>query len=417
MPEPIRALHFADLHIGMENYGKLDPQTGISSRIRDFLDRLDEVVTYAFDHEADLVIFAGDAFKTRDPDPTQQREFARRIKCLAEQVPVLMLVGNHDVPGIAARATSVDIFSTLEVPNVIVGRTPGTRVVETRRGAVFLAWMPFPVRSRMLVREENRAASIEELDRAVETLVNDTLADFASQAAEHAMPRVLCGHFSVSGAVFGSERSVMVGRDLVIQKSALADPAWDYVALGHIHKHQNLTPNAASQGEGATPPIVYSGSLERIDFGEEVEPKGFCWLRLARGATRWEFVPVNARPFRTLKVDARGNDDPTALALAAIAERDLEGAIVRLTLQVDEGGEAQVRKREIEAALAGAGVATIAGLNVEVARTVRLPGVGSAAEALTPVQWLELYFAAKNKASERMRQLLEAAEKLLRDEP
>ena len=131
MANPIRLLHFADLHIGMENYGKLDPATGISSRIKDFLDRLDEVVAFATEYDADLVLFAGDAFKTRDPDPTQQREFAKRLKQLADRVPVFMLVGNHDIPGLAARATSIDIFRTLEVSNVTVGRGIGSQVFQT----------------------------------------------------------------------------------------------------------------------------------------------------------------------------------------------------------------------------------------------------------------------------------------------
>lgn len=408
----LRVLHFADLHIGMENYGRLDPQTGISSRIGDFLARLDEVAAYARDQEADLVVFAGDAFKTRDPDPTQQREFARRIKALAEQVPVLLLVGNHDVPGIAARATSIDIFSTLEVANVIVGRTPGARVVDTRRGPVYLAWMPFPVRSRLLARDEHRAASIEDLDRALEGIVIDTLGQFAREAAAHAMPRLLAGHFSVGGATFGSERSVMVGRDLVVPKSALADPAWDYVALGHIHKHQNLTAGEA----GAVPPVVYAGSLERIDFGEEVEPKGFCWVELARGATRWSFVRVQARPFHTLRVDVRQAEDPTAEVLARIAARSLTGAVVRMVVQLDEGQEPLLRRREIEQALTAAGVANLAGLTVEVARAVRTPGVGGAAEALTPAEWLARYFAAKNRPPERLQQLLETAATVLTDE-
>jgi len=416
MPDPIRVLHFADLHIGMENYGKFDPATGFSSRIRDFLDRLDEVSAYARDHDADLVLFAGDAFKTRDPDPTQQREFARRIKLLAEHAPVLMLVGNHDVPGIAARATSVDIFSTLEVPNVIVGRTPGSRVVATKRGPVFLAWMPFPVRSRLLVREEGRGASIEDLDRALEAIVTDTLADLARQAAEHDLPRVLAGHFSVSGATYGSERSVMVGRDLVIAKSFLADPAWDYVALGHIHKHQNLTAGEGPEG-GASPlpPVVYSGSLERIDFGEAAEPKGFCWINLARGTTTWEFVPVRARPFHELEIDARGQADPTQAVREAIERRSLSGAIVRVIVRMDEGQEPLLRKREVEQALTAAGVATIAGINAEVARTVRVPGVGGAAESLTPLQWLERYFAARNKPPERVEALLRTARDVLHD--
>ena len=72
MSDPIRMLHFADVHIGMENYGRIDPTTGTSTRVRDFLDRLDEVIDYAIEHEADLAVFAGDAFKDRNPEPTQQ---------------------------------------------------------------------------------------------------------------------------------------------------------------------------------------------------------------------------------------------------------------------------------------------------------------------------------------------------------
>ena len=409
--EPIRVLHFADLHVGMENYGKLDAHTGISSRIRDFLDRLDEVVAHALEHDADLIIFAGDAFKTRDPDPTQQREFALRMKKLADHAPVFMLVGNHDIPGIAARATSVDIFRTLAVNNITVGRTIGSQVMQTKRGPVFLGWVPFPVRNRLLSQEEYRGASVEELDRAVERMISGWLEDLARAAEQHDMPRILVGHFSVGGATFGSERTVMLGRDLVIQKSSLADAAWDYVALGHIHKHQNLTPKSALAADPRLPPIVYSGSLERIDFGEEVEDKGFCWLNLVRGATTWQFVQVKARPFRTINVDARAEADPTAAVLAAIATRRIDDAIVRIAVQLREGQEASLHRREIEQALAAANA--IAAISVDVERETRLIGLGASPEALTPLQWLDRYLSARNKPPERLQRLLEAAEGLL----
>ena len=38
----------------------------------------------------------------------------------------------------------------------------------------------------------------------------------ASVAADADMPRVLTGHFTVTGAVWGSERSVMLGRDVQV---------------------------------------------------------------------------------------------------------------------------------------------------------------------------------------------------------
>ena len=102
----IRLLHFADLHIGMENYGHLDPATGINGRVMDFLRRLSDVVDYALENEVDLAIFAGDAYKSRDPNSTYRRELARRIKRLADAgIPVVLLVGNHDLPAVKRRAS------------------------------------------------------------------------------------------------------------------------------------------------------------------------------------------------------------------------------------------------------------------------------------------------------------------------
>ncbi len=66
----IRMLHFADVHIGMENYGRTDPETGLSTRVVDFLRRMDEMIDYAQQHSVDLIVFAGDAFKNRTPNPT-----------------------------------------------------------------------------------------------------------------------------------------------------------------------------------------------------------------------------------------------------------------------------------------------------------------------------------------------------------
>ena len=57
----MKIIHFADLHIGMENYGSIDPATGLSSRLAEFLKSLDELVKYAQNQKVDAVLFAGDA--------------------------------------------------------------------------------------------------------------------------------------------------------------------------------------------------------------------------------------------------------------------------------------------------------------------------------------------------------------------
>ncbi|TFH37277.1 MAG: exonuclease SbcCD subunit D, partial [Anaerolineales bacterium] len=347
MSASIRMIHFADVHIGMENYGRIDPTTGTSTRVRDFLDRLDEVVDYAIEQQADLAVFAGDAFKDRSPEPTQQREFAQRIKRLADHMPTLLLVGNHDMPGMAVKANSLDIFRALDVPGVIVGYKDDAQVVETRSGPVFLAWMPYPMRNRLMAWTQYQGRSIEELNQGLRSEVSSRLRALAEQAGEHDMPRVLAGHFTVEAASFGSERSVMLGNDLPILKSTVTEKAWDYVAMGHLHKHQDLN-------EGAYPAVVYSGSLERIDFGEQREEKGFVWVELKREETTWRFVPVAARPFRTLTLDVRQEKDPMAAILAAIKANRFEDAVVRVAITLDSEQSLALREREIEAALEGA---------------------------------------------------------------
>jgi exonuclease SbcD len=405
MSETIRVIHFADVHIGMENYGRLDPVTGTSTRVRDFLDRLDEVIDYALNNDADLAVFAGDAFKNRDPDPTQQREFAKRIKRLADEVPTLLVVGNHDMPGMSTRANSVDIFHTLAVPGVIVGSKPEGRVVNTKRGPLFLAWMPYPMRNRLLVKEEHQGKSIEELELTLREVVSKIVLDLANQAEDQDMPRLLAGHFTVEKARFGSERSVMLGKDVAVNASILADDSWDYVALGHIHRHQDLS-------EGGYPPVVYSGSLERIDFGEENEPKGFCWIELSRRNSIWRFVPVAAREFHTIRVDARGSDDPTVTVLEKLEEFATEEAIVRVQVQMTTDQEVEFREREVGNALINS-TSVIFSREVEDDARIRLGNL--APETLSSIALLERYFQSKDVSEERISSLLEKAEEILSD--
>lgn len=405
MTDSIRVVHFADIHIGMENYGRLDPTTGTSSRVSDFLNRLDEVIDYALTHDADLAVFAGDAFKTRDPDPTQQREVARRIKRLADAMPTLLVVGNHDMPGMASKASSVDIFQALDVPGVIVGHKPSGQVVRTKRGEVFLSWMPYPMRNRLLSREEHRGKTIEELERALRGIVADILRNLTTEAAKHEMPRLLTGHFTVDKAQYGSERSVMLGRDVAVFTSTLADPVWDYIALGHIHRHQNLN-------ENNDPPVVYSGSLERIDFGEEGEEKGFCWVDLKRGETTWRFIPVAARPFQTIQVDVRNETDPTQAILSKLSDTPSEGAIIRVVVEMHAEQQASLREREIISALKEATSVTI-GREIETESRSRLGD--EAPETLTSIELLERYFQLRGEKPERIEALLVRAEELMRD--
>jgi len=408
MAQSIRILHFADLHIGMENYGRIDPATGVNGRVMDFLRRLTEVVDYALSNEVDLVLFAGDAYKSREPNSTYRREFARRIKRLADAgIPVVLLVGNHDLPSQEKRASSIEIFRTLDVPNVLVTSRDQLHRLTTRRGEpIQVATVPYPMRQRLLEREEYRDKTIAELDAIVQQIVTENIQALAAQV-DPTLPAVLTGHFSVSEARLGSERSVMLGRDVVVQKSALADPAWDYVALGHIHRHQELN-------DGQHPPIVYCGSLERIDFGEEAEPKGFVMADVRRGECVWKFHPVSARRFVTIRADVRTEADPLAAMLAAIARHSTDDAVVRVTVQAQPEQEGLLRDADIRSALRNA--YAVAGIGKEIERAYRQRLGGESPEGLTPAELLARYLESKGTSPERIAVLLRHAEEIFQAE-
>lgn len=406
MTNPIRLLHFADVHIGIENYGKTDPSTGISSRVMDFLRSLNTLVEYAEENEADLAIFAGDAFKSSAPNPTYQREFARRIKRLAKVCPVILLVGNHDIPAMAQKASSVEIFHTLAVDNVIVGRTDEVHRVETRRGPVQVATVPYPVRQRLLSDISTAGLNLGRVDELLGEQIDALIRDLAGQV-DPDIPAVLGAHLTVQGARLGSERGIMLGRDVSVLLSTLADPIWDYVALGHIHCHQDLN-------LGHMPPVVYSGSIERVDFGEEGDDKGFVWVNLARGRTTYQFVRIDARPFITIAVDVRNRRDPTQVILNEIARYDVSEAVVRVIVTTTPENDPHIRQKEIEAALDGAGF--IAAIQRDIDYPVRARLGVERPEELAPLELLDLYLTKKGTAPDRVELLKEYAERLMSNE-
>jgi len=393
MSEPIRLLHFADVHIGMERYGRVDPAIGVNSRVMDYLRRLSDLVDFAIEKDVDLVIFAGDAYKTRNPNSTYRREFSWRIKTMADHgIPVVMVAGNHDLPPVSQRASTIEIFDTLRVPNIyVLDQDSGVTLIETRRGPVQIAPAPYPYTSELASREAFRAASLEELDRRYTEFMSDMIRAMAQEVrARPEVPAVLVGHFSVDGAMFSSERSVMVGRDIRVPRGVLVDDAWDYVALGHIHRHQDLN-------QGAHPPVVYSGSIERIDFGEEKEPKGWVLVTLRRGRTEYEFIPHyrrQARRFTTIQCDCRQEADPMEAILTRIRRRQEEGgvedAIVRVRLKLREEQNRHISDRQIRAALRGA--FSVAGVIREIDWRVRSRLGAVDFEKATPLELLGRYF-------------------------
>ena len=408
----MRILHLADVHIGVENYGTTDPATGLSTRLADFLSTYDEAVSYALDNHVDLVLCCGDAYKSRDPSQTHQREFAKRVATLSSQgIPVFLLVGNHDMPHVIGLATALEIFQTLEVPNVYMGDTLKTHRVETADGPLQVVAVPWIRRSAFLAKDEARGLNPDQVNEAVQERLARIIQSEADSLDSN-VPAVLAGHVSVSGATTSSEQSMMLGRDHVLLNSAVALPQFDYVALGHLHKHQIL---------GRDPHVVYSGSLQRIDFGEERDNKGFCVIDLdpskpaGHRLRDFTFQPVNARAFLTIPVKiAVGDTDPTQTVVKAISNHHIQGAIVRLQISLPAEMDEHLRDGDIRNALNDAHF--VASISKEVLDQPRARLGAAVSKGLDPKEALRLYLESRSFPKDRAQVLMDHAERLMEEE-
>ena len=403
----IRILHFADLHLGVETYGRIDPATGLSSRLSDFLAALDQLVDYALGNDIDLVLFCGDAYRSRDPSQTYQREFAKRIRRLSgNNIRIFLLAGNHDLPNALGRATSVEIFDTLTIENVTVANAPQTHRVETRKGPVQIVALPWVRYGRLLSREDAKNLSLDQLNKKIEEILTNWL-NVQIESLDHHLPAILAGHLAHSEAIVGTEKIMTVGRDYIMMRSSIANPAFDYVALGHMHRRQTIDNPV---------PVVYPGSLQTIDFGDEDQEKGFYVVELDETASRrkrlnsYEFYPVAARRFLTVKVDAN-TDNPTETVLRAIVKNDVNENIVRLQIKVSAEKEALLQENEIRKSLKEAYF--IAAINKEVEREHRSRLGSYPAEGLTQLQALKLYLESKKTSKDRAQVLVEYGERLI----
>jgi exonuclease SbcD len=320
----MKILHFADAHIDMANYGRHDPETGLPYRVQDFLKSLDTIIAAAIDEHVDLVLFAGDAYRDRSPAPTFQREWGKRIIRLSKAgIRTLLLVGNHDISPALGRANAIQEFETLDIPYVTVLAKPlFLSPIELGLPIQVIA-LPWISRAGLMASTD---IPMEEANTKIEehltSLVNGWL-----EKADPALPIILTAHASIEGAKYSTERTVMLGADLVLPGSLVRDPRLDYVALGHIHKSQDLN-------ENAHPPVIYPGSIERVDFGEAGDEKYFVIADIEKGKTvvHWRRLE-NIRPFFDRRVTIESPENVTHVLTSALpAAEELAGAIVRLTV-------------------------------------------------------------------------------------
>ena len=412
----LKILHFADAHIDMANYGQHDPKTGLPSRVIDFLNSLDKIVETAITEKVDLVIFAGDAYRDRSPAPTFQREWDKRVVKLSKAgIETLLLTGNHDIAPSALRAHALQEMETLEIPHIHVASNTRLFTPEELGGlplyVIAVPWITRAKTAEGLVNSNvESSAAVNEMgdqnqrDALVSIGLRDIFEDYFSRM-DPDLPVILAAHASIEGAQYGQERLITVGKDLILPPGLVRDPRFDYVALGHIHKFQDLNLNTY-------PPVVYSGSIERVDFGEIAEDKGFVLVDLAKGQTTYKFQQLPTRRFIDLKVHIEV-DDPVLdrLVRALPSEKDAENAIVRLSIFYPKAVETQIDEAELRRRMKGAFQFSLAKHTDNPIRA-RL-SEGQETSLMTPAELLDFYWRSNNTSEEERKNLVAIAKSLI----
>jgi len=204
------------------------------------------------------------------------------------------------------------------------------------------------------------------------------------EKADSSLPIILTAHASIEGAKFGGERLVMLGNDLVLSGSLVRNKKFNYVAMGHIHKPQDVN-------QDQQPPVIYPGSIERVDFGEAKEDRFYVIAHVEKGVdTKVEWRKLTeTRPFIERRAVLKSDENVTEILKSALP-KDMSGAIVKLVVEypkeldtlIDDAALRKYAEQAFEFHLVK---------KPKIESRVRIPE-GQVVSSLSPLDLLEQYF-------------------------
>lgn len=315
----MKILHTSDWHLGAR-IGRVDRADDAFARITELAEVIDT-------EQVDLLLVAGDVF-----DETRTLPLGGLVRRLASLLApriagglrAVFLAGNHDrEPVFALLQAASDLFGPGTADQVMFVQRPELFQIPSRDNteAVALACVPYPTHFRYDLETRgwpSRDARNRELADVVRTRIGELAEDAATRLA--GLPTLMAGHLLIRNAKTGRGGYCLTeAEDVPIERGDL--PAWDYIALGHIHKPQDM----------GHPNIRYSGSIERMDLGEADDTKSAVIVEVnERGSARHRIVPLDATPFASIQATSEAD------LLARRAELpDPARTLVSLTLVID----------------------------------------------------------------------------------
>lgn len=277
----MRFLHIGDLHIGkhVNGFSMLEDQQFI----------LDQVLRMAQTHEVDALLLAGDLYDKSTPSAEATAELDRFLTAASKAgLKVFAIPGNHDSAERVGYGQQLMEESGVYVSPAFDG-TMAHHVLEDEHGPLHVWMLPFvkPAHVRPFFPE----AEIRDYTDAIKQVINasSVLGSSDGQANER---HICIAHQFVVSSGAEPERSDselnIGGLDSV--DCSLFD-AFDYVALGHIHRPQRIGRDT----------VRYSGSPLKYSYSEVRYPKSAVLVTMGAAGTEpeWELLPFT--PLRDLR--------------------------------------------------------------------------------------------------------------------
>jgi len=270
----MRIIHTADLHLGVkfknvtprpkyDRYEQIDLKSFVN---RITLENLSYAVEYAIDKNADLFIIAGDIFETIESSLEYHIDLINVLKPLIESdIRTVIIGGNHDYIRSPRRRISLALLEDLKYPNIIFKSSVDIKSDFNRDSPYYINIGGEKVGLILLPYFWTMKS---EFQKYVRKYIRKML-----EKLESVEYLILVAHIDVTGARYHEDD--FIGSFRSIEKVPLHyihPEKFDYIALGHIHFPQKI-----SEGH-----IWYSGSLNKLNFGEYKDEKAFLDIEIGR---------------------------------------------------------------------------------------------------------------------------------------
>ena len=241
----MRLFHIADTHLGLSQFNRLDPESGMNLREKQIYDNFLSAIERIIAEKPDVLVHAGDLFDTVKPKTRAYTTVLEALERLhAAGIPIVIIAGNHSM--VKTRYTTSPYEVLTYHPGEILAAY-SFRYEKVEIGATMFHLIP-----NMLRPEDYRTAY-----------------DQVEFSRDH--HNVLVTH-GLATAIKDKRLATVAEHEL---DTTILSDQFDYIALGHYHRQSRIMENA-----------WYSGSIEYLSYGEIADPKGGLLVDLDKSSGR-----------------------------------------------------------------------------------------------------------------------------------